>query len=272
MNRRSFLQRTGLTAAGLALWDRRPLHGQSTPPAWRTFEITTRVNVLQARGATRVWLPAPLAVAPYQKTMGDTYHPGEGTAVMIETNANEPDMLGCSWDDGVEPVLTLVSRVATTGYAATLDTPMIHPNIAKARAIFDAITADPPQDSRAHLAITSRFVDRCRSAGIAARTVYGLALSSANATTAQECRAEVNLEGMGWVPIDLSRPGTGFGLWEMNWIAYNFAHDVKLRGSTRTPLDYFMYPQGETVNGPLDSLDPERFRYTISVREIDPIG
>jgi hypothetical protein len=59
-----------------------------------------------------------------------------------------------------------------------------------------------------------------------------------------------------------------FGSWEMNWIAYNFAHDVELRGSTRKPLGYFMYPQGETAEGPIDSLDPERFKYSIGVREV----
>jgi len=46
----------------------------------------------------------------------------------------------------------------------------------------------------------------------------------------------------------------------MNWIAYNFAHDVSLRGSTRKPLGYFMYPQGETEDGSIDSLDPSVFR------------
>ena len=59
-----------------------------------------------------------------------------------------------------------------------------------------------------------------------------------------------------------------FGSWEMNWIAYNFAHDVSLRGSPRKPLGYFMYPQGETADGPIDSLDPEHFIYSIAVREI----
>ena len=92
MKRRDFLYRTGLTAAGLTLSRRAPL-AQSEPPRWRTFEITTQVQVLQPRGATRVWLPTPLAAAPYQHTMGDTYHPGGGTAVMIETNANEPDII-----------------------------------------------------------------------------------------------------------------------------------------------------------------------------------
>jgi hypothetical protein len=41
-----------------------------------------------------------------------------------------------------------------------------------------------------------------------------------------------------------------FGSWEMNWIAYNFAHDVALPGSTRAPLGFFMYPQAETAAPP----------------------
>ena len=47
-----------------------------------------------------------------------------------------------------------------------------------------------------------------------------------------------------------------FGSWEMNWIAYNFAHDVALPGSNDAPLAFFMYPQAETTEGRLDSLDP----------------
>jgi hypothetical protein len=60
-----------------------------------------------------------------------------------------------------------------------------------------------------------------------------------------------------------------FGSWEMNWIAYDFAHDVTLPCSTRGTIGYFMYPHGETVNGRLDSLDPDGFKYTISVREVE---
>jgi transglutaminase-like putative cysteine protease len=272
--------------------------------AWRVFEIATKVTVLQPRGVTRVWLPTPLAVAPYQKTMGDTYHPGNGTAVMIETNANEPDMLGCSWDEGVEPVLTLVSRVATTGYVADLDTPTVPPpadmsgfgrflksarsvpidpdvrrmaaeitkgagtDIEQARAIHAAVTGNATADSRAHLDAAIRVVGLCRAAGIPARPVFGLDLSSPDGTRSQECRAEVYLAGYGWVPLDVGRRHT-FGSWEMNWIAYNFAHDIELRGSSRPSLDYLMYPQGETAAGALDSLDPERFKYAITVRELD---
>jgi transglutaminase-like putative cysteine protease len=123
------------------------------------------------------------------------------------------------------------------------------------------------------------------------REFRSLGLSSADATRAQHCRAEIYLTGYGWVPVDpadvrkvaLEEPpghlaiddervrlarARMFGAWEMNWIAYNFAADVPLRGSTRKPLGYFMYPQGETADGPLDSLDPERFTYSITVDEV----
>ena len=105
--------------------------------------------MLQPRGATRVWMPTPLAVAPYQKTMGDTYHPGDGTAVMIETNANEPDILGCSWDEGVDPVLTLVSRVATTDHAANLDD-ADRPSAAGSVRVLALSEADQAHSNRRH--------------------------------------------------------------------------------------------------------------------------
>jgi len=46
------------------------------------------------------------------------------------------------------------------------------------------------------------------------------------------------------------------------------AHDVVLPRSRRGPLGYFMYPQAETGNGRLDSLDPDTFSYEITTREI----
>jgi len=40
-----------------------------------------------------------------------------------------------------------------------------------------------------------------------------------------------------------------FGSWEMNWMAYNFAHDVALPGSGSASLGFLMYPQAETADG-----------------------
>jgi hypothetical protein len=59
-----------------------------------------------------------------------------------------------------------------------------------------------------------------------------------------------------------------FGSWEMNWMAYNFAHDVRLPYSTGGALGFLMYPQAETSDGRLDCLDPDNFKYEITSREI----
>jgi len=61
---------------------------------------------------------------------------------------------------------------------------------------------------------------------------------------------------------------TLFGAWEMNWLGYNFAHDIKLPDSKGAAVPFLMYPQGENAAGRFDSLDPDGFRYRITSREI----
>ena len=114
-------------------------------------------------------------------------------------------------------------------------------------------------------------------------------------TKAQHCRAEVYLSEYGWVPVDPADvrkvvleepPGNRplddemvrkartrlFGSWEMNWMAYNFAHDVALPGSSGAPIGFLMYPQAETADGRLDCLDAASFKYEITSKEIAPIN
>jgi transglutaminase-like putative cysteine protease len=151
--------------------------------------------------------------------------------------------------------------------------------------------------------LNALYVGLARATGVPARDVYGirvakselgyksLGASSENVTKAQHCRAEVYLSDYGWVPVDPADvrkvvleepPGNRsleddmvknararlFGSWEMNWMAYNFAHDVALPGSNGAPVNFFMYPQAETAEGRLDSLDPDNFKYEITSREI----
>ena len=151
--------------------------------------------------------------------------------------------------------------------------------------------------------LNALFVGLARAAGLPARDVYGirvaksqlgyksLGAASENITKAQHCRAEVHIGGYGWVPVDPADvrkvvleepPGNRalhddtvekararlFGSWEMNWIAYNFAHDVALPGSSGAPLGFLMYPQAETNEGRLDNLDAANFQYEITSREI----
>ena len=150
--------------------------------------------------------------------------------------------------------------------------------------------------------LNALFVGLARSSGLPARDVYGLRVAksefgyrslgagTSNVTRAQHCRAEVWAAGYGWIPVDpadvrkvvleekpqpvtLADPVVPavrrklFGAWEMNWLAYNRAHDVKLPGSNGPTIGFLMYPQAETAAGRLDSLDPDNFKYTITARE-----
>ena len=54
----------------------------------------------------------------------------------------------------------------------------------------------------------------------------------------------------------------------MNWIAYNYAHDVGLPGSKGPQGRLPHVPAGRDGGERLDSLDPDKFKYTITSREI----
>src|SRR5579862_7809778 len=155
--------------------------------------------------------------------------------------------------------------------------------------------------------LNALFVGLARAVEVPARDVYGIRVAKSNLgykslgpatpdiTKAQHCRAEVYLGGYGWVPVDPADvrkvvleepPGNRpldddmvkkararlFGSWEMNWMAYNFAHDVALPGSNGAPVGFLMYPQAETTEGRLDSLDPDNFKYDITSKETTATG
>jgi transglutaminase-like putative cysteine protease len=148
--------------------------------------------------------------------------------------------------------------------------------------------------------LNALFVGLCRSVGLPARDLYGLRLGASRSfkslgkngdiTASQHCRAEVYVAGIGWIPVDPAdvrkvaleeEPGAPmtsapirraraamFGAWEMNWMAFNDAHDVALPGSHGKPLPFLMYPQAETAGVRRDSLDAPAFRYSIYSREV----
>jgi transglutaminase-like putative cysteine protease len=150
--------------------------------------------------------------------------------------------------------------------------------------------------------LNALFVGLARAVGVPARDIYGVRVAdsrlgykslgkSGDITKAQHCRADFWANGYGWVPVDpadvrkvvleeppgklaLDEPRVKaarerlFGSWEMNWLGYNFGHDLVLPGATRGPVAFLMYPQAETAEGRLDCLDPDNFKYTMSAREL----
>jgi hypothetical protein len=83
MNRRNFLQSTGAVCAGLAITKSVPVLADAlqTSGRWRTFEVTTRVEVLNPSGVTHIWLPSALIRdTPFQRTSANKFSAEGGAA------------------------------------------------------------------------------------------------------------------------------------------------------------------------------------------------
>lgn len=146
--------------------------------------------------------------------------------------------------------------------------------------------------------LNALYTGLARAVGLPARDVYGIRVAdsadfkslgkSGDITKAQHCRAEVHLDGVGWLPVDpadvrkvvleeplpIDHPKTRlarrrlFGSWEMNWVVFNTASDFRLQGQAGEDLTFFMYPHAEVGPTVLDHLDPAAFRYQIAAREL----
>src|SRR5512137_2863321 len=119
MHRRDFLRFSGLATSGLIAPSAvSRAFAQSPADRWRTFEVTTRVEVLKPAGKTRAWLPTPLTVdTPYQKSLGSTFK-AEGADGSSHADPNWGlGIVWAEWGEGAKPVLTLSSRFATRDVA-----------------------------------------------------------------------------------------------------------------------------------------------------------
>ncbi len=365
MDRRAFLKTGAILPAAaalpkLALAQQLPFNPRPTDK-WRTFEVTTRVEIVFPQGGTRVWLPIPSVDSGYQKTLDNAWSGNAQTAKIVHDGTYGAGMLYAEWSPAEKsPVIELYSRFATrdravdfsarsgsverlspeqrtfyTGSTEHMPTDGIVKRTAqditqgartdydKAKAIYEWIVENTYRDPKTRgcgvgdiktmletgnlggkcADLNALYVGLARASGLPARDVYGvrvaksqfgyrsLGAGTANITRAQHCRAEVHLSGFGWVPVDpadvrkvvleekaqptdLSDPVVQavrpklFGAWEMNWLAFNTANDFALPNSKGGKLTFFMYPQAETAQGRLDSLDPDNFKYTMTAKEL----
>jgi transglutaminase-like putative cysteine protease len=360
MNRRKFLRSAGVMSACFIMPKTSEFFASdATSSGWRTFEVTTRVEVLKFSGPTRVWLPAPEINGAFQRTLANNFNAVGGKANFIKNEADSLGIIAAEFPNGVTPALTLTSRIATKDYSVDVSSRGNAPkenraelahflratkliptdgivkakatditcgaktDLEKARAIYDWIVDNTFRNPKTRgcgngdirfmlesgdlggkcADLNALYVGLARASGLPARDVYGIRVAKSNfgykslgtssetITKAQHCRAEVYLGGYGWVPVDpadvrkvvLEEPPGNlplnddmvkaararlFGSWEMNWMGYNFAHDVALPGSAGAPIGFLMYPHAETNVGPIDSLDPDNFKYEITSKEI----
>jgi transglutaminase-like putative cysteine protease len=361
MKRRTFLESAAASTvavlAGLPEIEGAPA-AESAAPAWRTFEVTTRLEILEAAGLTRAWVPLPLmADTSYQKRLGDTWEGNAADPRVWRDGHYDAGLLYAEWPSTVKaPALQVVSRFSTRDRAVDLTGPFaqaapeadltrfLEPtkllptdgivlktsreitqgqgtDLEKARAIYEWIVENTFRDPKVRgcgtgdikamletrylggkcADLNALFVGLARAARVPAREVFGLRVAESrefkslgragDVTKAQHCRAEFHDPRRGWVPVDpadvrkvvLEEPPPGrtledpvvekahrklFGAWEMNYLAYNYGHDLTLPGAAGPPLPFLMYPQCETGGARKDSLGPAAFKYEITAREL----
>jgi transglutaminase-like putative cysteine protease len=151
--------------------------------------------------------------------------------------------------------------------------------------------------------LNTLYVGLARASGLPARTIHGLRIAPSqfgyqslgatpeNLSEAEHCRAEVWLEGYGWVPVDpadvrravrAEPPGnlmltdakivaarvTLFGGWEGNWVAYNMANALTLPESGASPVPALKYPLARTGDVMLDPRETDQMAFTITAKEL----
>lgn len=118
MDRRSFLKSAGVISAAGALGSMSAL-ARAQPwtdsTRWRSFEVTTRVEVAKPKGVARVWLPLPLAAdTDWFKTLNNSWSGNASTARVIPHAKYDTALLYAEWPAGTEqPAIEVVSRFAT---------------------------------------------------------------------------------------------------------------------------------------------------------------
>src|SRR5690349_13748502 len=118
MKRREFLRSASVVSAAIAFPKPVRLFAGAAPDAWRSFEVTTSVQVLKPSGVTRIWLPAALVnPTPFQKTLANEFKAEGGTAKMVESKADSLGIIAAEFPAGVKPTLSVTSRIATRNYS-----------------------------------------------------------------------------------------------------------------------------------------------------------
>ena len=118
MNRRAFLSRSMGLSAAVAGLGRRPAFGQqgsADATKWRAFEVTTRVEIVNANGAARAWVPLPLSPdTDYFKSLGHGSSGNTKATRIVRDERYGAGIFVAEWEPGeAAPVVEVINRFAT---------------------------------------------------------------------------------------------------------------------------------------------------------------
>jgi hypothetical protein len=129
--RRSLLQ--GCAAVGALMAAPTWLHAQTAADQrrfspqvgpWRTFEVTTRVDLLDPVGPTRIWLPVPSLNTDWQRSLESRYN-SNGKSHIGSDGVEGARLLFTEFADGVKPFVEITSRVQTRNRSTEWNAPAV---------------------------------------------------------------------------------------------------------------------------------------------------
>ena len=87
------------------------------PGNWRTFEVTTRVDIIKPQGATRIWLPIPSVNSDWQQSLESSFS-SNGQTQLTDDDKYGARMLYVEFaENQPQPFVELTSRIQTRNRA-----------------------------------------------------------------------------------------------------------------------------------------------------------
>lgn len=123
--RRNFLKNTAAAVVSTALpainfaQTATPAERQFSPQPgnWRTFEVSTRVDIIKPQGSTRVWLPVPAVNTEWQKSLESRFATN-GRAELMDDKPSGARMLYVEFaENEAAPFVELTSQIQTQNRA-----------------------------------------------------------------------------------------------------------------------------------------------------------
>ncbi len=179
MNRRRLLRggaalaaATGIPAAAQALPMLDPFAPDPAGP-WRTYELTTRIELVNASGPAKVWVPVPAFAQPsWIRPVPSRWTTNAGTAALYRDPGTGTQMVYAQWPSvAAVPTIEIVGRAAVRDRSVDLKKPTGADLIAADRLRYTAPTALLPTDG-----IVKATADKITSGAAAelakARAIY----------------------------------------------------------------------------------------------------
>ncbi len=91
-----------------------PVKAPEPPTEWRTYEVTTTVNLKNAPGNAKFWLPLPLNQDTlFQRTLGHSWEGNQKHASMRRLPDGDLEVFHCEWSAGTDGRVQLKTIVTT---------------------------------------------------------------------------------------------------------------------------------------------------------------